>query len=108
MVNKQAEKLGEEEQEALCRQETAAVPCGMNCHLTRSTPPQLIWEPKNLLAVLNLSYSLLITNPANPLKICKHYKEAYYNPNSRSEFCSVKCRNHYNVKVFWEKKRDGE
>jgi hypothetical protein len=91
---------------SLRKQELMPEACGMNYRLTFGTPPKLFWELENLLAVLKLSYALLITDPANPLKICKNCVEAYYNPNSRSEFCSVKCRNHYNVRAFWERNKE--
>ena len=100
MVKGQTDKLSQKEQEQIRKQELTSEACGMNYRLTFGTPPQLVWEPENLLAVLKLSYALLITDSASPLKICKHCGEAYYNPNSRSEFCSVKCRNHYNVRAF--------
>lgn len=106
MIKGQTDKLSQKEQEQLCKQELTPEACGMNYRLTFGTPPQLIWEPDSLLAVLKLSYALLITDSANPLKVCKHCGEAYYNPNSRSEFCSVKCRNHYNVRAFRERQKE--
>lgn len=108
MVKGQTDKLSQKEQEQLRRQELTPETCGMNYRLTFGSPPQLVWEPENLMAVLKLSYALLITDPANLLKICKNCGEAYYNPNSRSEFCSVKCRNHYNVRAFRERQKEQE
>jgi len=100
------DRLSKQEQEQLRKQELTPEACGMNYRLTFGSPPQLIWEPENLMVVLKLSYALLITDSASPLKICKHCGEAYYNPNSRSEFCSVKCRNHYNVRAFRERNKE--
>jgi hypothetical protein len=108
MVNGQTDKLSQKEHEQIRKQELTPEACGMNYRLTFASPPQLVWKPENLLAVLKLSYALLITDPISPLKICKHCGEAYYNPNSRSEFCSVKCRNHYNVRAFRERQKEQE
>ena len=108
LVKGQTDKLNQKEQKQIRKQELTPEACGMNYRLTFGTPPQLVWEPENLLAVLKLSYALLITDPANLLKICKNCGEAYYNPNSRSEFCSVKCRNHYNVRAFRERQKEQE
>ncbi len=108
MVKGQTDRLSQKEQEQLRKQELTPEACGMSYRLTFGTPPQLVWEPENLLAVLKLSYALLITDPANLLKICKNCGEAYYNHNSRSEFCSVKCRNHYNVRAFRERRKEQE
>lgn len=106
VVKGQTDKLSQKEQEQIRKQELTPEACGMNYRLTFGSPPQLVWEPENLLAVLKLSYALLITDPANLLKICKNCGEAYYNSNSRSEFCSVKCRNHYNVRAYRERNRE--
>ena len=100
MIKEQLDKLSKKDQQQLRKQELTPEICGMNYRLTFGTPPQLVWEPENLLAVLKLSYALSVSDPASPLRICKNCREAYYNPNSRSEFCSVKCRNYYNVRAF--------
>lgn len=106
MIKEQTDKLSQKEQKQLRKQELTPENCGMNYRLTFGTPPQLVWEPENLLAVLKLSYALSVSDSSNPLKICKRCGEAYYNPNSRSEFCSVKCRNHYNVRAFRERQKE--
>lgn len=81
------------------------VSCGMSYRLTAGEHSQLIWQPDSLLAVLKLAYALAITDPNSPLKICKNCGEAYCNTHARSEFCSTKCRNYYNVKAFRERNK---
>lgn len=108
MVKGQTDKLSQKEQAQLHKLELTPEACGMNYRLTFGSPPQLIWAPENLLAVLKLSYMLSVSDPASPLKICKSCGEAYYNPNSRSEFCSVNCRNYYNVRAFRGRQRGQE
>ncbi|HOE57515.1 MAG TPA: hypothetical protein PLL98_07680 [Bacillota bacterium] len=108
MIKEQTDKLSQKEQKQLRKQELALESCGMNYRLTFGTPPQLVWEPENLLTVLKLSYALAVSDPAVPLKICKSCGQVYYNPNSRSEFCSVKYRNYYNVKAFRGRQKEIE
>lgn len=106
MAKEQSDTLSQKEQEQLRKQELTPEACGMNYRLTFGSPPQLVWEPENLLAVLKLSYALLVSDIVNPLKVCKHCGKTYYNFNQRSEFCSVKCRSHYNVIAFREKSKE--
>lgn len=79
------------------------IPSGLSYRLTATCPPQMVWQPDDLLDVLRLAYGLAITDAAAPLKVCKNCGTVYYNPHQKSEFCSVKCRNYFNVKVFREK-----
>ena len=108
MISEQTDKLSQKEKKQLCNQELVPESCGVNYRLIFGAPPQIVWEPENLLAVLKLCYALAVSDLASPLKICKSCGEAYYNPNSRSEFCSVKCRNYYNVKAFRGRQRSQE
>ena len=78
---------------------------GMRCRLTGGPSPQLVWEPESLWALLWLGYSLAVTDPAAPLRRCKHCGRYYHNPHQRSEFCTVRCRNHYNVKAFRQREQ---
>lgn len=80
------------------------IPSGLSYRLTFTSPPQMVWQPDDLLDVLYLAYGLAVTDAATPLKVCKNCGAVYYNPHQKSEFCSVKCRNYFNVKVFREKR----
>lgn len=73
--------------------------------LTAGRTPQLIWEIKSLESVLRLTYAALITAPNKTLKTCKNCGRVYYNPRTKSEFCSTRCRNYYNVKMYRERER---
>lgn len=79
------------------------IPSGLSYRLTATSPPQIVWQPDDLLDVLRLAYGLAITDVAAPLKVCKNCGTVYYNPHQKSEFCGVKCRNYFNVKVFRSK-----
>lgn len=71
--------------------------------MTTGRTPQLIWEIKSLESVLRLTYAALITAPNRSLKTCKNCGRVYYNPRTKSKFCSTRCRNAYNVRAFREK-----
>lgn len=73
--------------------------------LTAGPTPQILWEVDSLLTILRLAYAGLITSPAPVLKICKNCGKVYYNTHAKSEFCGIKCRNYYNVKVFREREK---
>lgn len=84
------------------------IPSGLSYRLTATCPPQMVWQPDDLLDVLRLAYGLAITDAVAPLKVCKNCGTVYYNPHQKSEFCSVKCRNYFNVKVFREKEKENK
>lgn len=79
------------------------IPSGLSYRLTATCPPQMVWQPDDLIDVLRLAYGLAVTDTAAPLKVCKNCGMVYFNPHQKSEFCSVKCRNYFNVKVFRSK-----
>lgn len=73
---------------------------GISFKLTGTGHPDMVWEIDSLNTAIETLYALAITDKTLPLKMCKHCGNAYYNSNSRSEFCSAKCRNQYNVRAF--------
>ncbi len=76
---------------------------GLKYILTPSNPPQMEWVIEELIDVLRIAYAMAATDEKEPLKQCKNCGEIYYNKHQKSEFCSVKCRNYFNVKVFRSK-----
>ena len=53
---------------------------------------------------LALAQSLCAEEPV--LRVCKNCGKIYYNPHARSEFCSVRCRNQYNVRAWRSRQRE--
>ncbi|WP_312644342.1 hypothetical protein [Hydrogenoanaerobacterium sp.] len=98
------EQLPKHLQSDLAMLTTQSIPSGLSYRLTAGFPPQMVWQPDDLIDVLRLAYGLAVTDTAAPLKVCKNCGTVYYNPHQKSEFCSVKCRNYFNVKVFREKR----
>lgn len=59
--------------------------------------PALVCEYPSLKSVLDFACAKAITNDRKPLRYCKHCKKIFYAKDIRSEFCSPRCRNQYNV-----------
>lgn len=76
--------------------------CGFNApHITyridTRTEPKLVCDYVSLKAVIDLAFAKAVTDEKNPLRYCKHCGKVFYAKDSRSEFCSPKCRNQFNV-----------
>ena len=76
----------------------------LNYRLTSGRASQLVWEMRSMKSVIQLAYATLVSGSAIPLKKCKNCGKVYYNSHAKSEFCGVKCRNYYNVKLFRTRK----
>lgn len=55
------------------------------------------YEFCSLIAVINFTLANLLAKESSPLKVCKHCETPFYSENKKSEFCSERCRNQYNV-----------
>lgn len=75
----------------------------LSYRLTSGETPQLVWQVRSLQSVLRLSYAAMVTGDKPGLRVCKNCGKVYYNSHAKSEFCSARCRNYYNVKVFRER-----
>lgn len=65
--------------------------------LTVTDRIQMQYEFYSLIGVLNYTTANLLSSDGSPLKICKHCHKAFISQNKRSEFCSERCRNQFNV-----------
>jgi len=59
--------------------------------------PIMRWEFASLKAVMDLFVVGCITDPAQPIRQCKHCGKIFYRDDLRMEFCSPQCRNRFNV-----------
>lgn len=55
------------------------------------------YEFCSLIAIINFTMANLLAAESSPLKVCKHCETPFYSENKKSEFCSERCRNQYNV-----------
>ena len=73
---------------------------GIAFNLNATGQPAISWQFDSLKTVAETAYGLMLTDESTPLRICKNCGTVYHNPNARSEFCSVKCRNQFNAREF--------
>lgn len=78
----------------------------LSYRLTSGQTPQLVWQVKSLQSVVRLSYAAMVTSEKSGLRVCRNCGKVYYNNHAKSEFCSARCRNYYNVRLFRAKDRD--
>jgi hypothetical protein len=65
--------------------------------VTAGNKPTLQWIFPSLKSVIDMAMALCVTAEDMPLRVCKKCGKVFYNENARSEFCSGRCRNHWNV-----------
>ena len=59
--------------------------------------PTMVWDFNSLKMVIETIYAFLISAADTPLRMCKRCGKAFYAKHGRSEFCSGRCRNQFNV-----------
>ena len=59
--------------------------------------PTIVWDFHSLLSGIQMMFSFLLTDEARPLRACKRCMNAFITTHPRTEFCSPKCKNQYNV-----------
>jgi hypothetical protein len=65
--------------------------------VTAGSKPTLQWIFPSLKSVIDMAMALCVTAEDMPLRVCKKCGKVFYNENARSEFCSGRCRNQWNV-----------
>ena len=65
--------------------------------VTAESKPTLQWLFPSLKSVIDMAMAVCVTATDIPLRVCKKCSTIYYNENARSEFCSGRCRNQWNV-----------
>jgi len=60
----------------------------------------LVWDFNSLKMLIETIYAVSITRTETSLRMCKHCGAAFIATHGRSEFCSDRCRNQYNVYKF--------
>ncbi len=65
--------------------------------VTAGSKPKLQWIFPSLKSVIDMAMALCVTAEDMPLRVCKKCGKVFYNENARSEFCSGRCRNQWNV-----------
>jgi len=81
---------------------------GLNFHLEMDKKPTMVWDFNSLKMAIETIYAVSITRADAALRMCKHCGAAFYATHGRSEFCSDRCRNQYNVYKFREREKEKE
>ena len=66
-------------------------------HIELFDKPVLVWDFSSLMTVINVVLGIMITDDKRPLRSCKYCNRAFIATHPKSEFCSHKCKNKYNV-----------
>lgn len=107
-LNYDNENMEQRDKDYLLRKTLELENHGIYFHLTVDPSPKMQWEVDSLLTMLELIHATALSDEDRPLKACKHCGQAYYNKNARSEFCSVRCRNHFNVLAYRKRQEEKE
>lgn len=59
--------------------------------------PSVMWDFRSLKNAIDTLYGFAISDEKHPLRICKHCGKVFWSNDIRSEFCSPRCRNQFNV-----------
>lgn len=81
-------------------------PHALRYQVTGGVQPRLQWIFPSLESVLDLALAQSLCAEEPVLRVCKNCGKIYYNPHVRSEFCSVRCRNQYNVRAWRSRRRE--
>ena len=78
---------------------------GLGFNIKMDEKPTMVWDFNSLKATIETVYAFSISAKKPLLKMCRQCGKAFYAPHGRSEFCSDKCRNQFNVYKFREKEK---
>lgn len=70
---------------------------GLGFQMKMDGKPTLVWDFNSLKMVLETVYGFLVSREDTPLRMCKHCEKVFFATHGRTEFCSGRCRNQYNV-----------
>jgi len=70
---------------------------GLGFRMRMDGKPTMMWDFNSLKTALETVYAFLVSSAGQPLRICKHCSKVFYATHGRTEFCSGRCRNQFNV-----------
>jgi hypothetical protein len=70
---------------------------GLGFRVKMLDTPMLVWDFSSLKIAIETLYGFYLTDSDRPLRICKHCGKVFISRNSKAEFCTVPCRNQFNV-----------
>jgi len=70
---------------------------GLGFRMRMDGKPMLVWDFNSLKTALETVYAFLVSSADQPLRMCKHCGKVFFATHGRTEFCSGRCRNQFNV-----------
>jgi len=70
---------------------------GLGFRMRMDGKPMLVWDFNSLKTALETVYAFLVSSAVQPLCMCKHCGKVFFATHGRTEFCSGRCRNQFNV-----------
>lgn len=62
-------------------------------HLELREHTTMVWDFHSLMMAIKFLFSVRLTDPDNPMKMCEHCQKAFIAKRADSMFCSENCRN---------------
>ena len=76
-------------------------------HIELLDKPTIVWDFHSLLLGIQMMFSFMLADEKSPLRMCKHCEMVFAAGRSNALFCSMKCKNQFNVYKGREKKKEG-
>ena len=67
--------------------------------------PIIVWDFHSRLVMVQMYFSFMLTDKDSDMRLCKYCKKAFIASRRGNEFCSLKCKNQFNVYKSREKKK---
>jgi hypothetical protein len=74
--------------------------------VTATDKVELVWDFASLKAMIDMYFISNVTGDEQPIKLCKHCGKVFFSTNNRSEFCTPRCRNQWNVYKSRQKSKE--
>lgn len=66
-------------------------------HIALYDKPTIVWDFHSLLLGVQMMFSFMLTDEAEPLRSCKHCTKVFAVKHPNAVFCSPRCKNQFNV-----------
>ena len=67
-------------------------------HMELKEHPVIVWDFHSLMMAVKFLFSLKLTDPEQPMKMCEHCQKAFIARRADMRFCSEACRNSHGRK----------
>ncbi len=66
-------------------------------HIELMDKPTIYWDFHSLLLGIQMMFRFMLVDNEQPLRLCKHRQKVFLGGRSNAAFCSLRCKNQYNV-----------